>query len=120
MNQHRKNDILFILYFFCGFFAFILNASAVFSDQEWSGARPPNCKCHSKNPDMVKMHKPFGVKDCFVCHKPDTMQMQEKGEEGKRRKMEVARQKKKDEKVCKGCHAVEDVHSDSSKKNRKR
>jgi hypothetical protein len=120
MKRHIYHQRWIFLFIVCEFSAFIFNPLAVFSEQEWSGARPPNCKCHSKNPDMVKMHKPFGVKDCLVCHRPDTMQMQGKGEEGKRKKMEIARQKKKDEKVCKGCHVVEDVHSDSSKKNRKR
>ena len=117
MKQRRKNYNALIVYIFSGFFAFFVNASLAFPDQEWSGTRPPNCKCHSKNRKMVEMHKPFGVKDCLVCHKPDTMQMQGKGEEGKPKKMEIARQKKKDEKVCKGCHTLKDNLADTLKYN---
>jgi nitrate/TMAO reductase-like tetraheme cytochrome c subunit len=60
---------------------------------------------------MVEMHKPFGVKDCSVCHQPSDTQMKEQGEGGKDKKMELARQRKKDEKVCKDCHIVKDNHS---------
>ena len=89
------------------------------SDQKWSGFRPPNCRCHSKNPQMVKMHEPFGVKDCMVCHQRETMQMKDKGEEGKRRKMKEARKEKNEKPVCKGCHMVKDGHPDQLKKNGK-
>ncbi len=64
---------------------------------------------------MVKMHEPFGVKDCLVCHQRETMQMKDKGEEGKRKKMEKARQQKEEEPVCKGCHALKDGYPDSLK-----
>jgi hypothetical protein len=43
------------------------------------------------------------------------MQMKDKGEEGKRKKMEKARQQKKEEPVCKGCHALKDGYPDSLK-----
>jgi hypothetical protein len=26
--------------------------------------------CHSKNPQMVRMHEALEYKDCFVCHGP--------------------------------------------------
>ncbi len=55
---------------------------------------------------MVKMHKPFGVKDCLICHQPAAMQMQAKGKEGENKKMEMAKQRQKEEKVCKDCHTV--------------
>lgn len=119
MKKYPYHHLPFLLLMVCVFLAFILNLSLAFSDQEWSGIRPPNCKCHSKNPKMVTMHKPFGVKDCLVCHQPETMQMQEKGKEGKRKKLELAKKQKTEEKVCKNCHAVKDNHPDPLKENRK-
>ncbi len=118
MKLHRKNYNFFIIYIFCGFFAFIVNASLAFSDQEWSGIRPPNCRCHSKNQKMVEMHKPFGVKDCLACHQPSGMKMKGEGKEGKNSKMETARKKKREDKVCKGCHAVKGDHPKLPKKNK--
>lgn len=108
MKQSSKNYSFFILYIFWALFVFILNASLAFPDQGWSGIRPPNCKCHSKNQKMVEMHKPFGVKDCLVCHQPSAMEMKGEGAEGKNSKMEIARKKKKQDKVCKGCHTMEE------------
>ncbi len=105
MKQISKDYNLFVFYIFCAFFAFILNASLTYSVQDWSGIKPPNCKCHSKNQKMVEMHKPFGVKDCFVCHKPGTVKMEG---EGKNSKMEMARKRKKEDKVCKGCHMIKE------------
>jgi hypothetical protein len=118
MKQRRKNYNAFIVYIFSGFFAFFVNASLAFSDQEWSGTRPPNCKCHSKNRKMVEMHKPFGVKDCLVCHQPSAMEMKGEEKEGKHNKMETARKKKKEDKVCKGCHSVKGDHSELPRNNK--
>ena len=118
MNLHSKNYNLFIICIFSGLFVFLLNASLAFSDQEWSGVRPPNCKCHSKNQKMVEMHKPFGVKDCMICHQPTSMEMKGEGKEGKNSKMETARKKKKEGKVCRGCHAVKGGHSALPKNNK--
>jgi hypothetical protein len=115
MKKYPYHHVPFLLLMVCVFLAFILNLSLAFSDQEWSRIRPPNCKCHSKNPKMVAMHKPFGVKDCFVCHQPETMQMQEKGEKGKRKRMELAKKKRTEEKVCKGCHTLKDDLADTLK-----
>ena len=118
MNLYRKNYNFLIICIFSGLFAFLLNSSLAFSEQEWSGIRPPSCKCHSKNTKMVKMHKPFGVKDCLVCHQPSAMKMKGEGKEGKNSKMETARKKKKEDKVCRGCHAVKGDHSQLPKKTR--
>lgn len=34
----------------------------------FTGPPPLFCRCHSKNPKMRKMHRPFGLNDCALCH----------------------------------------------------
>ena len=49
--------------------------------------------CHSKNPQMVKMHAELGYKDCFACHTP-----------GNRKSSEEWRLQRESDEKCIRCH----------------
>ena len=35
----------------------------------------PGCKCHSKDPKLVKQHKKYRIDQCFSCHKSGSLKM---------------------------------------------
>ncbi len=87
------------------------------SDQKWSGFRPPNCRCHSKNIKMVAMHKPFGIKDCSLCHQKPVAKQEMKKTEDIDSKVEVAKQRRQEEKICKECHILKSVSDEGNPGN---
>ncbi|MEI6128301.1 MAG: cytochrome c3 family protein [Pseudomonadota bacterium] len=95
--------------FLLGWAVFFYCSASAWALQEWSGWRPPGCACHSKNPKMFEMHKPFGVKDCLACHSPGAMKMDKSDNDTvvRRKKMEDAQQKKLKDDVCRECHVKE-------------
>jgi len=52
--------------------------------------------CHSKNPNMVRMHEALEFKDCFKCHGPASA-----------RTMQGAKDEMTSDQLCAGCHAGE-------------
>ena len=66
---------------------------------------------------MVAMHKPFGIKDCSLCHqKPATKQEMKKTEDIDN-KMDVAKQRRQEEEICKGCHFSKRLNDEYSSGN---
>lgn len=49
--------------------------------------------CHSKNPNMVRMHEALEYKNCFSCHQPGQIKT------GAERKIQMT-----SERQCSGCH----------------
>jgi hypothetical protein len=66
---------------------------------------------------MVEMHKPFGIKDCSLCHQKSVSQQEMQETEEKDNKMDVAKQRTREEKICKECHVLKSVIDERSSEN---
>lgn len=61
------------------------------------------CKCHSKQPAMRRMHKLIGMTGCGNCHKKDENLMSKKNEQDSTAKVDLAKRIRED-KLCIPCH----------------
>ncbi|MBI5418347.1 hypothetical protein HZA55_10480 [Candidatus Poribacteria bacterium] len=64
----------------------------------------PECKCHSKNPSMVRMHEIIGFKNCGNCHKKNENLMSPKSSIKDEKLMEKLQTRIKEDKFCIPCH----------------
>jgi hypothetical protein len=61
------------------------------------------CKCHSKQPAMVRMHNKIGFTGCGNCHKKDENLMSKRNEKAPGAEADLAKRKRED-KYCIPCH----------------
>lgn len=74
----------------------VLNNKTEQKKETTQNNNPAGCKCHSKNPKLVKMHSLFSPVDCGNCHKENPM--------SKKSNKEEMKSKKYKNKLCTKCH----------------